>query len=88
MNVEQWAAEVDVGTRVVYLERGMLDDCRENKAPMQAALRASDAGLVFLAQRRTTRGFQYEATRISRPTAFMLKLVDRAGRPVHSESDQ
>ena len=76
MNVMKWCEDAHPGERTVYY--------RGQKSPPEkvalTALKASDAGLVFLAQRRNRwGGFDYEATRVSRHVANLLGLVD--GRP-------
>ena len=47
---------------------------------MRSAMLAHEAGLVFLAQRRlrNTNTWHYEATRISAPTAKVLRLGEYA----------
>jgi hypothetical protein len=84
MDVYAWALGADVGVRVVYGERPVEGHAWVSGTALSNAWRASQEGLVFLAQRRVRRAkgdpgvVRYEATRISRPTAELLRLVERA----------
>ena len=76
MDVLSWAQSAEVGQRVVYAKRTVADieyQCERKGLP--SAMRAHQQGLVFLAQRRTDDGFDYEATRISPVAAKKLGLL-------------
>lgn len=70
-NVLEWSQQARPGERIVYHQ----GETSPDKATRDAAQAAHDDGLVFLGQRRTARGFAYEATRISARTARALGLV-------------
>ena len=75
MDVLSWAQSAEPGTRVVYAWRAADDYLPMGQTPrLASAHRAHRAGLVFLAQRRTANGFDYEATRISEGVARKLQL--------------
>ena len=83
MNVLDWALNAAVGERVVYAFRtaAEIEYCVEGGRfgkNLGTAMQAHREGLVFLAQRRKGTGFEYEATRISRPVAKMLKIGEYA----------
>lgn len=74
MDVYEWSKNAQVGECVSYF-RGETTPFERLARP---ALRASNEGLVFLAQRRCEDGaFSYEATRISRGCAQKLGLIER-----------
>ena len=76
MDVLAWAKQAEIGERVTYAERTQDDiEGRLYSYTLSSAMRAHEEGLVFLAQRRTTLGWAYEATRISLPVARKLRLV-------------
>lgn len=79
-DVHTWALAASPGTRVIYHSGISLPP----SCVSEQALRASDEGLVFLAQRRRRNGpgFDYEATRITRACARRLGLIDKNGRSV------
>lgn len=74
----EWAATAPVGKRVTYALRHDAERCVDHKhaLSMASAQKAHEAGLVFIAQRRAWGKMLYECTRISRPTALILKLVE------------
>ena len=82
VDVMKWALNADVGTRITYASRPARMPRDESPPSLGAAYAAHLAGLVFLAQRRNRKygGWDYEATRISRPTAEKLKIIERARR--------
>lgn len=72
MDVMKWSRDALPGQRVVYYRGHTIGECSEQ----HQALRASQLGFVFLAQRRRNGGlFDYEATRISKGTAQRLGLL-------------
>jgi hypothetical protein len=76
VDVYNWAQGARVGDHVRY------HFSAEEPLPRHLvwpALRASNEGLVFLAQRRVRDGLAYEATRISVETAELLGLIGRRG---------
>lgn len=78
MDVLDWARRSEIGDSLVYATR---PDLAEQKTFSEAisfttALKAHYEGLVFLCQSRRDDGFDYIAVRISRPTAFILKLLE------------
>jgi hypothetical protein len=74
-----WAAGANPGDRVVYARRRDGDFLSSSEV-LDLAAQAHAAGLVFLAQRRTKQGWDYEATRISPWTARKLGLIEREKR--------
>ena len=60
MNVYEWSLNAKVGECIVYHGGGS-----PNLKVQEAALRAHEAGTVFLFQRRRETGFTYCAVRIS-----------------------
>ncbi len=78
MNVHDWALKAEIGDSLEYafIHEGDGPYRDKHARMLHSAMNASDAGLVFLAQKRVPRGFVYVATRISRPTAKLLRLVE------------
>lgn len=76
MDVMDWACRAQPGETVVYTHMDAFDmvDIPRRWA-LETARKAHVEGLVFLAQRRRSSGFDYEATRISEKTATILGLV-------------
>jgi hypothetical protein len=72
VDLYRWALGARRGERIRYwtdIGIGLPERFREN------AHRASDGGLIFLAQRRVRGQLHYEATRIGEQTAKRLGLI-------------
>jgi hypothetical protein len=77
LDVLLWAKGAETGQRVVYAHRTPYEiEYQLKMRLLHSAMQAHEAGLVFLAQRRKGDGFDYEATRISRPVAKKLGLLE------------
>jgi hypothetical protein len=77
LDVLLWAKGAETGQRVVYAHRTPYEIEYGMKGHLlHSAMEAHLAGLVFLAQRRRNGGYDYEATRISRPVAKKLGLLE------------
>jgi hypothetical protein len=75
-----WALAAKTGERIIYAHRAHSAVSAEPDLVRTDAFRAHTEGLVFLAQRRTKHGWDYEATRISPKTSKVLALgADRRG---------
>lgn len=88
-DIHLWAADAEIGETVVYYVRTPTSDGHlrgKDHHLVSSAWNAHKAGLVFLAQRRVRSGprrgaLEYQATRISTPTAATLRLLSEAYQP-------
>lgn len=72
VDVLKWSKRAEPGERVVYFSGSSQHLPKRCQEP---ALKASDEGLVFLAQRpRSIGGYDYEATRVSPRVARILGI--------------
>lgn len=67
-----WALGAKTGERLVYAHRNHSAAEPVPASAMFEAYRAHSMGLVFLAQRRNSHGWDYEMTRINQDTARLL----------------
>ena len=72
-----WVATAEVGERIIYAQRDneRSGDWLAGRECMGAAIHEHENATVFLAQRRRGHVIDYEATRISFPTARKLGLI-------------